>query len=84
MVHVTEVGLAGAEDSVVATVARSEDRTLVTENIADFANEVDLVLVCVLERRLPSGAGQTGSLAALLDRWAEDHPRPYRGQHWPS
>ncbi len=81
--HVSELGLMGAADAEVAALARTERRALVTENIADFAAEQDLVLVCVLKRNLPAGGRQARALAALLNRWAADNPRPYLGQHWP-
>lgn len=82
--HVGEVGLRGVADVVVATFARGENRAVVTENISDYAPEPDLVLVCVLKRRLPSGGAQARSLADVLDRWVRDHPDPYVGQHWPT
>jgi hypothetical protein len=82
--HLSEAGLAGAADTEVANAARVEERTLVTENVADFAEEPDLVLVCVLKRNLPSGGGQAPALAELLHEWAADNPRPYLGQHWPT
>lgn len=82
--HVGEVGLSGADDVTVATVARRERRAVVTENVGDYAAEADLVLVCVLKRKLPSGGAQTRALAELLDRWAADNPDPYVGQHWPT
>ncbi|MCC5947995.1 MAG: DUF5615 family PIN-like protein [Nitriliruptoraceae bacterium] len=82
--HVRETGLSGADDATVATVARNESRAVVTENISDFAVEPDLVLVCILKRRLPSGGAQARALAELLDRWATDNPDPYVGQHWPT
>ncbi len=83
-VHVGEVGLSGVDDSVIAAVARSERRALVTENVADFAAEDDLVLVCVLKRALPTGRAQANALADLLNHWAGQNQRPYLGQHWPS
>ncbi len=82
--HVGEVGLSGADDSAVATFARSEHRALVTENITDYAPEPDLVLVCVLKRKLPSGGAQARALAELLNHWATENPDPYVGQHWPT
>ncbi len=82
--HVGEVGLSGADDAAVATFARSEHRAVVTENVADYAPEPDLVLVCVLQRNLPSGGAQAQALAELLDRWATDNADPYLGQHWPT
>lgn len=83
-VHVAEVGLRAAEDAHVATVARGEGRAVVTENVADFAAERDVVLVFVLKKNLPAGGGQAAALAKALDRWAQDHPDPYLGPHWPS
>jgi hypothetical protein len=83
-VHAGEVGLRGADDADIAAVARAEDRAVVTENVADFAHEHDLVLVCVLKRNLPAGAAQAPALAELVDRWAQANPRHYRGQHWPN
>ncbi|CAN5375088.1 hypothetical protein BH23ACT9_BH23ACT9_36290 [soil metagenome] len=82
-VHVGEAGLRGAQDSLVAAVARRDERAVVTENVADFAGEVDLVLVCVLKRNLPRGGAQARGLAELLHRWTVSNPRPYIGQHWP-
>jgi predicted nuclease of predicted toxin-antitoxin system len=82
--HLGEVGLSGADDVAVATFARSEHRAVVTENISDYAAEPDLVLVCVLKRKLPSGGAQARALAELIDRWATDNPDPYVGQHWPT
>jgi hypothetical protein len=83
-VHVSEVGLTGADDMQVAAVARNEERAVVTENVADFAVERDVVLVFVLKRHLPSGGGQAAALAKILDRWVQDYPDPYLGAHWPS
>lgn len=82
-VHVTEIGLRGAEDAHVAA-ARAEGRAVVTENVADFAAERDIVLAFVLKKNLPAGGGQAAALAKILDRWAKDHPDPYLGHHWPA
>lgn len=82
--HANAIGLHAAADAEVAALARREGRALGTENIADFAHEEDLVLVCVLKANLPSGRGQARALADLLHRWASHHPRPYLGQHWPA
>jgi hypothetical protein len=81
-VHVAEVGLR-ADDAQVAATARAEGRAVVTENVADFAAERDVVLVFVLKRNLPAGGGQAAALARILDRWARDSPDPYLGHHWP-
>jgi hypothetical protein len=82
-VHVAEIGLRATEDAVVAEAARAQNRTIVTENVADFAAERDVVLVFVLKRHLPTGAGQAAALARVLNRWARDNPVPYVGPHWP-
>ena len=82
-VHVTEVGLRAADDMQVAAAARAESRAVVTENVADFAAERDLVLVFVL-KNLPAGGGQAAALARIMDSWDRDHPDPYLGHHWPA
>ncbi len=83
-VHVAEAGLRAAEDSDVAAAARAEGRAVVTENVADFSGERDVVLVFVLKRNLPAGGGMAAGLAKVLDHWAHDHPDPYLGPHWPA
>ena len=82
-VHVAEIGLRAFEDAQVAATARAESRAVVTENVADFAAERDVVLIFVLKRNLPAGGGQAAALAKILDRWARDHPEPYLGHHRP-
>ncbi len=82
-IHVSEAGLQSVEDAQVAAAARAEGRAVVTENVADFATERDVVLVFVLKRNLPAGGGQAAGLATVLDRWADEHPDPYLGPHWP-
>ncbi len=82
-VHVLEVGLRAVDDVMVAAAVRTEGRAVVTENVADFAGERDVVLVFVLKRTLPQGGGQTEVSAKLLDAWAQVDPRPYLGPHWP-
>jgi hypothetical protein len=83
-VHVAEIGLRATEDAHMAAVARGEGRAVVTENVADFAAERDVVLVFVLKKNLPAGGGQAVALAKVLDRWAQEHPDPYLGPHWPT
>jgi Domain of unknown function (DUF5615) len=82
-VHVGEVGLLATDDAQVAACARAEGRAVVTENVADFAAERDVVFVFVLKRNLPVGGAQAAALAKVLDRWAHDNPEPYLGPHWP-
>jgi hypothetical protein len=60
-VHVAEIGLRGAEDAHVAATARAEGRAVVTENVADFASERDIVLAFVLQKNLPAGGGQAAA-----------------------
>lgn len=83
-VHVLEIGLRATEDAQLATVARAQERAIVTENVADFAAERDVVLVFVLKKNLPAGGKQASALAEVLDKWALVHPNPYLGQHWPT
>jgi len=82
-VHVAEIGLRAVDDAQVAAAARAQGRAVVTANVADFAAERDVVLVFVLKKNLPAGGGQAAALAKALDRWAQDHPEPYLGPHWP-
>lgn len=82
-VHVFEIGLRAVEDSLVAATARAEGRAVVTENVADFATERDVVLLFVLKRHLPPGGAQGSALAKILADWAQAHPEPYLGPHWP-
>jgi Domain of unknown function (DUF5615) len=81
--HVAEVGLRATDDAVIARHARAGGCAVVTENVADFADERDLVLVVVLKQKLPSGGDQAAGLADVLDRWLEANPDPYVGHHWP-
>ena len=83
-VHVAEVGLRATDDAQVAAMARAESRAMVTENVAGFAAERDVVLLFILKRNLPAGGGQAAALAKILDRWAQETPQPYLGPHWPS
>jgi hypothetical protein len=82
--HVVEVGLRATDDAVLAATARADGRALVTENVTDFAGERDVALVFVLKKNLPAGGGQAAALAKVLDRWAQEHPDPYLGAHWPT
>ncbi|MQA25549.1 MAG: hypothetical protein GEU94_08760 [Micromonosporaceae bacterium] len=83
-VHVADMGLIATEDAEVATAARAAGRAVVTENVADFAAERDVVLVFVLKKNLPAGGGQAKALAMLLHDWAEANPEPYLGPDWPT
>lgn len=78
-----EAGLRAAEDAQVAATARAEGRAVVTENVADFAAERDVVVVFVLKKNLQAGGAQAAVLAKILDRWAQDFPEPNLGHHWP-
>jgi hypothetical protein len=83
-VHVAEAGRRAAEDADVAAAARAEGRAVVTENVADFSAERDVVLVFVLKKNLPAGGAMAAGLAKILDNWARDYPDPYLGPHWPA
>jgi hypothetical protein len=82
-VHVFDVGHQATDDAEVAAFARAEGRAVVTENVIDFSSERDVVLVFVLKKNLPAGGAQATGLAKILDRWAQAHPNPYLGPHWP-
>jgi hypothetical protein len=82
-VQVSESGLQAADDASVAAAGRAEGRAVVTENVADYAAERDIVLVFVLKKNLPPGGGQAAALAKALDRWAHEQPDPYIGANWP-
>ena len=82
-VHVAEAGLQGVDDAQVAAAARAEGRAVVTENVADFAAEREVVLLFVLKKNLPPGGAQAAALASVLDRWAHENPEPYVGPRWP-
>ncbi len=82
-VHAAEIGLRAADDTQIAAATRAQGRAVVTENVADFAAKRDAVLVFVLKKNLPAGGGQAAALATALDHWAQDHPEPYLGPHWP-
>ena len=81
--HVAEVGLRATDDAAIARQARAEGRAVVTENVADVADERDLVLVVVLKKNLARGGAQAAALADVLDSWIETNPDPYVGHHWP-
>jgi hypothetical protein len=83
-VHVGEAGLVAAQDASVAATARAQGRAVVTENVADFAGERDVILVFVLKRKLPPGRAQATALAKVLDGWVRANPDPYVGAHWPA
>jgi hypothetical protein len=53
----------------------------VTENVADFSTERDVVPVFRDEGE--PARGQAVALATALDRWAHGHPDPYHSAHWP-
>lgn len=81
--HVAELGLMGTADAQVAAAARAEGRSIVTENVADFAAERDVILIFVLKKNLPPDGAQAPALAKCLDRWSQANPDPYVGAHWP-
>jgi predicted nucleic acid-binding protein len=52
----------GAPDTQVAAAARADGRAVVTQNVADYAAERDIVLVFVLKKTLPAGGGHAAAL----------------------
>ncbi len=90
-VHVRSIGLGGAPDTDVLARAADEDRTLITENAADFLPLLDqrqsagLPMTPVLVA-LTGGRGAAGALherlADAIDRWAAANPDPYAHAHW--
>jgi len=85
-------GLAGATDPDLFQRAVNDHRVFVTENFADFAALVEQAasrgesaapVVFVRKSSFPAGPGLAFPLAEHLDAWADDHPDPYRGLHWP-
>lgn len=83
-IHVSEAGLLATEDAQIATMARAQGRAVVTENVADFASERDVILLFVLKKNLPAGGAQAPALAKALDGWLRANPDPYLGAHWPA
>lgn len=91
-VHVNDAGLAGHPDPVVFDTAVTDGRIVVTENITDFAILLDQRLrndqpatpvLFVRKADLPRRGALAAHLADRLHRWAETHPDPYLGPHWP-
>lgn len=89
--HVREIGLGGAVDAEVLARAAEEDRTVVTENAADFLPLLDQrqsaglpmtpVLIALTANR-GTGGGLHAKLAAAIDEWATETPTPYAHAHW--
>ncbi len=91
-VAVVGIGLAQAADEDLYVLAVEQERIVVTENFADFARVGELRLareqpvvpvVFVRKRAHPRGGALGRHLALHLHRWANDHPDPYPGPHWP-
>ncbi len=90
-VHVNDLGLAGQPDPVVFDNAVTQQRIVVTENVADYVVLLDQRLrsdqpatpvVFVRKADLPRRGALAIRLAARLDTWAGSHPDPYLGPHW--
>lgn len=89
---VSELDMQGASDDEVFDRAAAEDRTVVTENFADFATLVErrqadgspcTPVVFVRKSSFGAGGALPAHLADHLDRWATAYPDPYDGLHWP-
>jgi len=83
-VHVGEIGLLATADAQAAAVARADKRAIVTEKVADYTAERDVILVFIPKKNLPAGSGLAPALASCPDRWAQGNPEPYIGPHWPA
>jgi len=91
-VSVHDVELTGAPDDEIFSFAVVEDRIIVTENFGDFARLLEdrqssdapcIPVVFVRKSNFPKGGGLSLHLAKHLQKWAQDHPDPYVGAHWP-
>ena len=89
---VHDADLHGAPDDDVFDFAVREQRTVVTENFADFArllerrlglDEACVPVVFVRKSDFPRRGALAAHLAARLDAWLAGHPDPYVGAHWP-
>ena len=60
------------------------DAVHVAETGLRGAEDAQVAATAVLKKNLPAGGGQAAALAKILDRWAQDHPEPYLGHHWPA
>lgn len=85
-------GLLGAPDQDVFDLAVRDGRTIVTENVADFAlllqrsmsrDEPCVPVVFVRRSDFPAKGALATHLAAHLHAWATQNPDPYIGPHWP-
>ena len=88
---VRDADLLGAPDREIYAAAVETDRTMVTENVADFAGilaariaaqEPCVPVVFVRRTSLARHRGLAEHLARNLDAWAQQNPRPYVGPHW--
>lgn len=91
-ISVTGAGLGETADEVVYNHAVAGNRTIVTENFADFAKLAELRLardelavpnVFVRKQDFPRGRHLSVRLARHLHQWAMANPDPYPGPHWP-
>lgn len=91
-VSVLRIEMSTAEDSVVFTRAVADQRIIVTENFADFAellavrqnqNEPTVPVVFVRRDTLPRRGALAVHLARKLDEWAKANPEPFVGLYWP-
>lgn len=89
-VSVAAAGLAGEPDAEVFSYAVSNNRLIVTENVADYAALVTdrlsaekpcVPIIFVSKSAFPRG-GLAVKLAKRLATWADGNPRPYEGLHW--
>jgi hypothetical protein len=91
-ISVLDTGMASAEDADVFVRAVEDDRIIVTENFADYADLLE-ARQARSERCVPIefvrrvSLARRGALAVhvakKLDHWAAASPAPFIGLHWP-
>jgi hypothetical protein len=91
-VSVVDVDLQGADDALILELAVVQERALMTENFADFANLLEqrqrqdepcTPVLFVRKSAFPSGGALASRLAKHLHDWAEQNPEPFGGLPWP-
>lgn len=90
--HVSEIGLAAAEDVRILDLVVAQRRVVLTENAIDFVPLLDertaagasvTPVLIALKRNLPRAAGVLATeLAERVGKWAERNPDPYHHVHW--
>lgn len=91
-ISVLDLGMGSAQDADVFDLAVGEDRVIVTENFADFADLLEernargtgsVPVVFVRRDALPRRGALALHLARALDGWSSANPEPFIGLYWP-